>query len=143
MTEPTRKRSGCWYLMWVSAGGLALLVGCSVWVALTTPSGVDVRSRSQLGCKSLETAIEAYTQHEANTKHEFPTTLNDLVHPPFGGPSFLRNGETDLRDQWGKPYQMERARWPDGEEYILVTTTAPDGTPISQFGIGKNSRPKP
>src|SRR5436305_999766 len=84
------------------------------------------KSRAQLGCTSLAQAIEAYVQHEANKKHELPTALRDLVQPPFGGSSFLRNGEADLLDPWSKPYEMERGRRSDGTEYLLITTTAPD-----------------
>jgi hypothetical protein len=110
----------------------------------TYDTGFNARqSRAQLGCKFVEQAIEAYTEHEDNLKHEFPATLDALVHPPWGGSSFLKYGASDLIDPWGKPYEMERVRLPDGTEFILVKATDPDGTPISQFGIGTNARPKP
>ena len=124
-------------------GAIVVILGFDTFF-VSYSGGDDAKSaRAQLGCKSLETAIEAYIQDKANPKHEFPNTPNDLFEPPFGGPSFLRNGRADLIDPWGKPYEFERARWSDGTEYILVKTTAPDGTPISQFGVGPNSKPKP
>jgi hypothetical protein len=145
MAEPTRAVNGCSHLMWFCVCMLIVTGGYVVLIALSARTngygGKD--ARAQLGCKSLETAIEAYIQHKDNPKQEFPNTLNDLVEPPFGGSSFLRNGRADTIDPWGKPYEFERARWSDGTEYILVKTTTPDGTPISQFGIGKNSRPGP
>jgi hypothetical protein len=129
---------------------LALMVAlCLVFAAViggffSYDGGDDTKtSKAQLGCMSIAVAIEAYIDNEANKTHEPPTALRDLVEPPFGGPSFLRNGEADLIDPWGKPYEMERVRRSDGTEYILVKTTAPDGTPISQHGIGPNARPHP
>ena len=101
------------------------------------------KSKAQLGCKSLANVIDAYISHEANTKHDPPAALRDLVHPPFGGSSFLRDGDKDLLDPWGKPYEMERFRRSDGSDNILVKTTALDSTPITQFGIGPSARPHP
>jgi general secretion pathway protein G len=125
--------------------GVALVLGLVVLLALAAPiGGQDIKlAKAQLGCKSLAMAIEKYVENEANKKHELPNTLHDLVEPPFGGPSFLRNDEADLLDPWGKPYEMERREFKDGSEYILVRTTAPDGTPICQYGIGTNAFPKP
>ena len=125
-------------------GVLCLVLAIMTGHLFTHNGSDDTKTHSaQLGCTSLATAIDAYTQHKDNKQHELPMVLRDLVEPPFGGPSFLRNGETDLLDPWGKPCEMERRQFQDGREYILVKTTAPDGTPISQFGIGeKNSRPR-
>jgi hypothetical protein len=118
----------------------ALVVYVQVFV---TSRGYDAKqAKAQLGCQGLATAIETYTEHKANTKHELPRALSELLNPPFGVPSFLRNGEADLLDPWGKPYEMELKKRSDESDYILVYTTVPDGTPISQFGIGKNSVPR-
>lgn len=142
MPGPTHRPNGCSCLHWLGASILLLAVSGVILTVLTSqPSVGDRKSSAQLGCKSLETAIEAYIQDKANPKQEFPTTPNDLFEPLFGGTPFLRNGQADLLDPWGKPYEFERARRFDGTEYILVKTTAPDGTPISQFGIGKNAKP--
>jgi hypothetical protein len=119
--------------------GLLVTLALVVVTILTTSSGFDAKqSKAELGCKGIAWAIEDYVNHPSNTKQEFPRTLTDLVQPAWGGPSFLNNGFADLIDPWGEPYQTERVRGRDGAEYILVKTTAPDGTPISQFGIGKN-----
>ena len=129
---------------------LALMCAlCLVFAAVTgnlfTYEGGDntKQSKAQLGCKSLETAIEAYIENKDNTKHAFPHTLENLVEPPFGGPSFLRNGRADLIDPWGKPYEMEPIRRTNGTEFILVKTAAPDGTFITQFGIAPHATPRP
>ena len=95
-----------------------------------------MKVKAQLACRSISFATEAYANNPANPENELPNTLDDLVQPPFGGTSFLRNGAAELLDPWGKRYQMRRDTRADGTEYALVTTTAPDGTPISQFGIG-------
>jgi hypothetical protein len=95
-----------------------------------------------LKCKALEQAAEAYHIHTENTKKEYPHSFDDLLQPPWGGPSLLKNGRDDLLDPWGNPFQMEVRTKSDGEtRYILITTVAPDGTPISQYGIGKKSEP--
>lgn len=126
-----------------------LLVVLIVWAVVfflfadfAPPRSETQKSKAQLYCTSIAFAIEAYTNHPDNKQHEQPTALRELLQPPFGGPSFLRNGEAELLDPWGKPYEMERVRKADGTEIILVKTTAPDGTPISQFGIAGNAQPR-
>src|SRR5438105_2622731 len=122
---------------------LGLVFAAVTGLLFTYEGGDDTKThKAQLGCSSIATAIEAYINNKDNKQHEPPTVLRDLVEPPFGGPSFLRNGAADSLDPWGKPYEMERVRRADGTEYILVKTTAPDGTPISQFGIGRNATPR-
>jgi hypothetical protein len=117
--------------------GVLLLLGFAFVTAFTTSPGIDgKKSKAQLGCTGIAQAVEAYMSNPDNTKHEPPRTLNDLVQPPFGGPSFVRNGAQDLLDPWGNPYQMQLRKRSDGSQFILISTFAPDGTPISQCGIG-------
>jgi hypothetical protein len=132
--------------LWVALSLLlGILGGFVILTAFSCDSGFDAKKcKAQLECQSLATAIEAYGNDPKNTKEELPRTPTDLVQPPWGGSSFLRDGERDLQDPWGNPYQFERVTRKDGTEYILVKTTTPDGTPISQFGIGeKNAAPRP
>ena len=42
------------------------------------------------------------------------------MKPPFGGPSFLRNGEADLFDPWGKPYRYAVIPNAKGEQEVYV-----------------------
>jgi general secretion pathway protein G len=104
------------------------------------------KARAQLGCTGLAQAIEAYTNNPMNTgltdQEKLPQSPQNLVQPTFGGQSFLRNGANDTVDPWGKQYSFQPQTRGDGTTYILVTTTAPDGTQISQFGIGQNAQPK-
>jgi hypothetical protein len=104
------------------------------------------KNKALLDCTSIATAIEAYTQCPQNPgiteEQKMPSGPLDLLNPPFGGPSFLRNGQPDLLDPWGNPYQFQTRTRKDNTSYILVTTTAPDQTPISQFGIGENAKPR-
>jgi hypothetical protein len=37
---------------------------------------------------------------------------------------------------WGQQFTLEPKQKSDGSMYMLVFTTAPDGTPVSNFGIG-------
>lgn len=100
------------------------------------------RTAAVAGCKNLATAIESFMNNPANPEGVGPSSINDLIQPPFGGPSYLRNGQGDTLDPWGKQYQIQPQTRSDGTSYYLVTTTAADGTPISQFGIGPHSQPK-
>jgi general secretion pathway protein G len=104
------------------------------------------KAKAQLGCTGLAQAIEAYTTNPMNTglsdQDKLPQNPQNLVQPTFGGQSFLRNGAADTYDPWGKQYSFQQQNRSDGTVYILVTTTAPDGTQISQFGIGQNAQPK-
>jgi general secretion pathway protein G len=133
---------------------LEVLVVVAILVILATVATVATtryiedakKSKAQLGCQSIATAIEAYMQSPQNPgmtdDQKMPSGPQDLIQPPFGGPSFLRNGQVDTYDPWGKPYQFQMHTRGDGTTYILVTTTASDQTPISQLGIGPNAMPK-
>ncbi len=125
-----------------------LVILASVATIATTRYLEDARkSKAHLGCQSIAQAIEAYTNSAQNPgisdEERLPTAPEALVQVPFGGPSFLRNGESDLYDPWGKKYQFQMQPRNDGTVYIIVHTTAPDGTIISQHGIGElNAQPK-
>lgn len=133
---------------------LEVLVVVAILVILATVATIATtryieeakKSKAQLGCKSIETAIEAYMISNSNPGQDEPSkmpgSIENLVQVPFGGPSFLKDGESNLFDPWGKKYQFEARTRTDGTNYILVYTTAPDQTPISQYGIGPNSQPK-
>jgi hypothetical protein len=96
---------------------------------------------AHLTCSSLSQAAEAYRSHPNNPKHEFPRALTDLLKPPWGGSSYLKNGRADLLDPWGKEYEIEISQFEDGREYVFIKTTRPDGVLISNFGIGKKALP--
>ena len=131
---------------------VAILVILATVATIATSRYIDEakKSKAQLGCQSIATAIEAYQTSSSNPgvtdEEKMPPSIDALVTPPqeFGGGSFLRNGKADTLDPWGKPYQFDRRPRHDGVGmYIVVFTTAPDGTPISQFGVGPvNSQPK-
>lgn len=134
---------------------LEVLVVVAILVILATVATIATtryieeakKTKAQLGCTTLDKAIKAYTNSSQNpgvTEDEkLPSGPQDLVQVPFGGTSYLQNGPSDIVDPWGKQYQFERRTQPDGTVFILVYTTAPDGTPISQFGVGaQNSQPK-
>ena len=120
---------------------VAIPAAIFLYVYKTRYEPVSHVSKAQQGCKHLDQAIEQYIGHPANPRHELPDSLDDLDHPPWGGPSLHPLGDTSRPDPWGKPYQMESATKSNGDKYIIVKTTAPDGTPISQFGIGPGAKP--
>ena len=134
---------------------LEVLVVVAILVILATVATVATtryiedakKAKAQLGCQGLSTAIEAYQQNPQNPglsdQERMPQSPQDLVQPFGGGsPSFLRNGQQDTLDPWGKQYKFQQNTRNDGTMYILVTTTAADGTQISQFGIGANAMPR-
>lgn len=102
-------------------------------------------ARALAGCRRIAQAIDAFVASDRNPgktpAEKFPAGERDLFAPPFGGPSFLPNGQTDLTDPWGHPYQFEFFDRADGTKAALVYTFAPDGTVINQHGIGEDGVP--
>ncbi len=97
------------------------------------------KSRVVLQCRGVGHAIEAFTHAPANPLNEGPESLQDLVNPPFGGTGFLKNGSADLVDLWGNRVQLAFVVV-GNEKKPLIFTYAPDGMPVSQYGIGSESR---
>jgi general secretion pathway protein G len=99
------------------------------------------KDAARLRCRALAAAVTAYTLNPANVENRPPVKLLTLVQPGIGS-SLLENDYADLVDPWGKAYRMEYRKLADGSEYPFIFTTAPDGTRISQFGIGDAAEPK-
>lgn len=117
-----------------------LVILSTVAVVATTRYLEDARkSRAQLQCKSLAQAIESYYLNP-QSGNQYPENLGQLLNPPFGGTSLLKNGDSDLIDPWGGQYQVQFIQGQDGAQMPLVHTTAQDGTPISQYGAGPLSK---
>jgi general secretion pathway protein G len=119
-----------------------LVILAGVGVVGTTRYLEDARKgRAQLACQGISSAVEAYKSNPANTMSEEPSQPSDLLNPPFGGTAFLKNGQQDLIDPWGQPYQFQKVQQGDGNDVIMVFTRSPkDGTPISNYGIGPASK---
>jgi general secretion pathway protein G len=118
--------------------GLTLLVLC-VW--FPRQIGGSKKGDAVSGCRTLSIAIDSFTQSPSNPKGDLPRTLEELHRPPWGGASFLPEGERDLRDPWGNLYGTQPRQRSDGYTFLLVVTSAPDGTLISQFGAGPKAVP--
>lgn len=90
------------------------------------------RQRAELNCRSLLLACEAYAVNPANTTATYPTILLELVKPPFGGASYLRDGEKDLVDPWGKMFQYAVAKDEKGNlrAYVWTERTADGKTTV-------------
>lgn len=140
-THPRRlTRRAAFTLLEVLVVVAILVILAGVGVVATTRYLEDARkSRAQLQCKSIETAVQAFYSNP-QSGNQYPSGLGDLLAPPFGGTSFLKNGQEDLIDPWGNQYQIQMITGNDGAEMPLVYTNAPDGTPISQYGAGPLSR---
>jgi general secretion pathway protein G len=117
---------------------LVILAGVGI-VATTRYLEDSRKNTAQLDCQGLAQAVEAYRMNP-QSGNEYPESLLHLLTPPFGGTSFLRNGQDDLLDPWNQQYQYQLVEGADGALMPLVYTTAPDGTSISQYGAGPLSR---
>lgn len=145
--KPARRRDAFTLLEVLVVVAILVILATVATVATTRYIEDAKKSKAQLGCTSIAQAIEAYMQSPQNPgltdQQKMPSGAGDLVQPQFGGPSFLRNGISDTLDPWGNQYQFQQQQRNDGTTYIYVHTTAPDGTPISQFGIGaQNAQPR-
>lgn len=147
-TTPRRAtRRAAFTLLEVLVVVAILVILASVGVVATTKYLEDAKkSKAQMQCQALAQACESYylNPQSGNT---YPTTLNDLL-VPFGGSggvqSYLKNGQADLITPWGQqvpPYQLNVVQNSDGSSIPVVMCTAPDGTQISQFGIGQMAQP--
>ena len=138
--RPSSRRSAFTLLeVLVVVAILVILAGVAT-VATTRYLEDAKKSRAQLGCRGIAQAIEAYKSNPANTMNEDPTDLGQLLNPPFGGTAFLKNGQQDLIDPWGQPYQLRPYTQGDQSEILLVYTQSKnDSVKISQFGIGDAS----
>lgn len=104
--------------------GLVVAFMALVGLAVSTTRVLMTKRSHQavLQAKGLILACEAY---HAQSGEKYPTKLADLIVPPFGGSSFVRNGEDDLLDPWGRPFKY--AVVPDGngdpEVYVWAERT--------------------
>jgi len=90
---------------------LAVVLVASPVARADTPEVEKAKEeRALLGCRSLEQACEAYQFNPQNKTELPPTILLELVKPPFGNVPFVRNGEKDLLDPWGKMYRYAVAK---------------------------------
>ncbi|MFO0805680.1 MAG: type II secretion system protein GspG [Gemmataceae bacterium] len=128
---------------------LEVLVVVAILVILATVASIAVtrnlddarKSKAQLQAKAIASAMEQYYINQ-NSQNQYPTTLQELVTPPWGGTSFLNDPQADMTDPWGQQFQIQQSQATDGSlaGKPLVYTKAPDGVPISQHGVGPASR---
>ena len=91
------------------AFGLVLLVFPAFSVAADDAKFEEAKqAQAALNVKSILLACQAYSRNPANEKAVYPIILLELVKPSFGGASYLRDGEKDLLDPWGKPAAAHR-----------------------------------
>jgi general secretion pathway protein G len=122
-----------------------LVILAGVGVVATTRYLDDARkSKAQMACQGIAQAMESYKMNAANPTNDYPQSLQELLAPSFGGSGFLKNGESDMIDPWGQQFQIQfiqsNSDLTGTSQMPLVYTTAPDGTPISQYGIGPKAQ---
>lgn len=121
---------------------VAILVILASVAIIAVPRYIDDARKNQalLRAQALAQACESYNLNSAND-NGYPQTLQDLVTPPFGGPSFLKNNEKDFMTPWNQPFNYTLHTRNDQTQVPYITTQAPDQTPISNFGIGAKAQP--
>jgi general secretion pathway protein G len=145
-TAPNRlARRSAFTLLEVLVVVAILVILASVGIVATTKYLDDARkSKAQLQCQTLAEACEAYYLNPMSGGN-YPSQISDLIQPfgGQGGQSYLKNGQQDLVSPWGPNQQfvLQTYQNSDGSSRPLVMITAPDGTQISQFGIGPMSQP--
>jgi general secretion pathway protein G len=119
-----------------------IVILAGVGVVATTRNLEEARkSKAQLACKGIADSIQAFKMSAANQDNVDVADLGQLINPPWGGTGFLKNGQDDLKSPWPNVnYQLKQAVMGDGSDGVLVYIIAPDGTGISQFGIGPASK---
>ena len=124
---------------------LEVLVVVAILVILATVASSAVtanletakKQKAQLQAAAIAKAMETYYINPSSG-NQYPTSLSELITPPWGGSSLLNDPQSDLIDPWGGQFQIQQAASNDNsiQGKPLVFTTAPDQTKISQFGIG-------
>jgi len=123
-----------------------LVILAGVGVVATTRYLEDARkSKAQLGCKGIQQALDAYKLQNNGDYPPQGSEIQELLHPSNGGTPYLQNGQSDTIDPWGKQYQISytgsQTDQTGTQMSPYVSTTASDGTPISQYGIGQKAQP--
>lgn len=124
---------------------VAILVILATIAAIYVPKQLNEAKKGTAvtGCATIAKAIDSYVMSSSNPgttdEEKMPQSPESLINPGWST-SFLPDGQQSLIDPWGKQYQFKQANKEDGTPYIIVFTTAPDGTPISQHGAGAKSR---
>ena len=117
-----------------------LVILAGVATVATTKYLEDARKNSAvLQCKTVHTACESYYLNP-NSSGNYPTSIQELVSPPWGGGSLLKDPQKDTMDPWGKPLQIQSHSDDGQNQGVMVTTTAKDGTHISNYGQGQAAR---
>ncbi len=127
---------------------VAILVILATVATIATTSYLEgaKKTKAQLGCETINKAIKAYQMDPRNPgqtdEDKLPSGQQDLIRPFGSNSSFLEGSGNDLNDPWGNEYKFERRTRADQTVFIVVRTTAPDGTPITQYGQGPNAEPR-
>jgi general secretion pathway protein G len=90
------------------------------------------KNTAKINVKGLAEAVNRYyTDH-----NRYPSSLQELLRKDAQGGPYLDSADV-LTDPWGQPYQYNpNSVNPDNQEQTPeISTTAPDGTRISNFRI--------
>ena len=131
---------------------LEVLVVVAILVILATIASVAVtrnlddarKSQAHLKAAAIAKAMESYYINPGSN-NTYPTSMQELRQPPWGGTSFLTDPQNDPLTPWNnQEFAIEMTVASDGSAQgkPYVHTQAPDGTPVSNFGIGDKAMPR-
>src|SRR5262245_53091946 len=144
LRSPVRRRSAFTLMEVLIVVAIIVILAGGAIIAVPRILEDVKKTRAHTSALNISKMCEAYKINPANPTNSYPTSPQDLISPSFGGTSYLQNGPEDLNTPWGTPPQqftLEVRTKSDGSEYMLVHTTAPDGTPVSNFGVGPKAYP--
>ncbi len=137
--KPSEKANAAYQAALLAAGGLAdvntAFEGLANHFPLDgepIPLVEDAREAvAERKMQSLSNACESYYLNP-NSNQSYPSVLRDLVSPPWGGASYVRNGATALLDPWGNSFQYATGQGKKGNPitFIWVERTVDEKTKV-------------
>ena len=130
---------------------LEVLVVVAILVILASVASVATfkyleearKNKAQLQARTIATACEAFYTSTSNHEGRYPSTVEELIAPYWGGTGYLKDPQQDSTDPWGQKFSINNQFSTDGNQSqtCLVFTHSPkDNISISQFGVGPASR---
>src|SRR5262245_7045186 len=116
----------------MNALGFTTAVLLGVVSASDTQANRAREQRAEVQSRGILQACEAYQVNPANKTQTYPTILPELVKPPWGGFPYLRDGEKDLLDPWGRRFNYAVAKDEKGnlQAYVWTERTVIDRTKV-------------
>ncbi len=120
----------------VLIGVLLALLGLSLVSTRTDRNYNSAKTISQT--REIARACAYYRDWKRNPGNKLPTTLSDLIRPPWGGERFL-DSEYQLIDPWGQPYRYTALTNVKGEQEVYVWSERTVGGQLKLLGAKRRA----